>query len=111
MPLAEYIGRLLMAGIYRCKWGVGEINMSELTSMMNIGREMEKKLISVGIESAEKLIEVGAKDAFLRLKQKYPSVCLVHLYTLEGAIHDIEFNRISEDTKKELKEFSDFLKK
>ena len=85
--------------------------MSELTSMMNIGNEMEKKLISVGIESSEKLIEVGAKDAFLRLKQKYPNVCLVHLYALEGAIHDTEYNRLSEDTKKELKEFSDFLKK
>ena len=29
--------------------------MSELTSMMNIGKEMEKKLISVGIESNKKL--------------------------------------------------------
>lgn len=36
--------------------------------MMNIGREMEKKLISVGIESSEELIEAGAKDAFLKLK-------------------------------------------
>ncbi len=85
--------------------------MSELTSMMNIGKEMEKKLTSVGIESSEKLSAVGAKDAFLRLKQKYPNVCLVHLYTLEGAIQDIEFNSLSEDKKKELKEFSDFLKK
>lgn len=85
--------------------------MSELTSMMNIGKEMAKKLTSIGIESSEKLIEVGAKDAFLKLKQKYPNVCLVHLYTLEGAIQDIEFNKLSEDTKKELKEFSDFLKK
>ena len=58
--------------------------MSELTSMMNIGKEMAKKLTSVGIESSEKLIEVGAKDAFLRLKQRYPNVCPVHLYTLEG---------------------------
>ena len=84
--------------------------MSELTSMMNIGREMKKKLISVGIESAEELIEAGAKGAFLKLKQKYPNVCLVHLYALEGAIHNTEYNRLSEDTKKELKEFSDFLK-
>ncbi len=84
--------------------------MSELTSVMNIGREMEKKLISVGIESPEELIETGAKGAFLKLKQKYPNVCLVHLYTLEGAIHNTEYNRLSEDTKKELKEFSDFLK-
>ena len=85
--------------------------MSELMSMMNIGKEMARKLTAVGIESSEELIDIGAKDAFLRLKQKYPNVCLVHLYTLEGAIHDIEYNRLSEDTKRELKEFSDFLKK
>ena len=53
--------------------------MLELTSMLNIGKEMERKLISVGIESSEQLIEIGAKDAFLKLKQKYPNVCLVHL--------------------------------
>ncbi len=85
--------------------------MSELTAMMNIGKEMERKLISVGIGSSEELIKAGAKDAFFRLKQKYPNVCLVHLYTLEGAIQDTEFNSLSEDKKKELKEFSDFLKK
>lgn len=84
--------------------------MSELTSMMNIGKEMEKKLTAVGIDSAEQLIELGSKQAFLKLKEAYPSVCLVHLYTLEGAIHNIEFNNLSEDKKKELKEFSDFLK-
>ena len=84
--------------------------MARLTSMMNIGREMEKKLASVGIDSSEKLMEAGAKNAFLRLKQKYPNVCLVHLYALEGAIHNIEFNSLSEDKKRELKEFSDFLK-
>ena len=85
--------------------------MSELTSLRNIGKEMEKKLTSVGIDSAEKLIESGAKQAFMKLKEAYPSVCLVHLYTLEGAIHNTEFNRLSEDRKKELKEFSDFLKR
>lgn len=84
--------------------------MSELTSMMNIGKEMEKKLMDVGINSSEKLIEIGAKQAFLKLKEVYPQVCLVHLYTLQGAISNIEFNNLSEDKKKELKEFSDFLK-
>lgn len=84
--------------------------MSELTSMMNIGKEMEKKLTAVGIDSSEKLIEIGAKQAFLKLKEEYPSVCLVHLYSLEGAISNTEFNCLSEDKKKELKEFSDFLK-
>ena len=85
--------------------------MAGLTSMMNIGKEMEKKLMSIGIDSSEKLMETGAKNAFLRLKQTYPNVCLVHLYALEGAIQNMEFNSLSEDKKRELKEFSDFLKK
>ena len=85
--------------------------MSELTSMMYIGKEMERKLVSIGIDSSEKLIELGAKKAFVKLKQEYPQVCLVHLYTLEGAIQNTEFNSLSENKKKELKEFSDFLKK
>ncbi|MDE5699846.1 MAG: TfoX/Sxy family protein [Lachnospiraceae bacterium] len=85
--------------------------MSDLTSMTNIGNEMSKKLAAVGIDSSEKLIELGAKHAFLKLKEAYPQVCLVHLYALEGAILNTEFNSLSEDRKKELKEFSDFLKK
>ena len=85
--------------------------MAELTSMMNIGSEMAKKLTSVGIDSPEKLIETGSKQAFFKLKEAYPSVCLVHLYALEGAICNTEFNSLTEDKKKELKEFSDFLKK
>ncbi len=47
----------------------------------------------------------------MRLKGAYPSVCLVHLYALEGAIENREFNSLPEEKKKELKEFSDFLKK
>lgn len=85
--------------------------MAELTSMMNIGKEMERKLTAVGVDSSEKLIETGAKQAFLQLKNKFPQVCLVHLYALEGAIQGVEFNSLSEDRKKELKAFSDFLNK
>ena len=85
--------------------------MAELKSMANIGSEMAKKLTAVGIDSPEKLARLGAKQAFFRLKEAYPQVCLVHLYALEGAIQDIEFNHLSEEKKKELKEFSDFLKK
>lgn len=85
--------------------------MAELTSMMNIGKEMAKKLDSVGIDSAEKLVRSGSEQAFLKLKERYPNVCLVHLYALEGAVCNVEFNSLSENRKKELKEFSDFLKK
>lgn len=85
--------------------------MAELTSMMNIGGEMAKKLDSVGIGTAEELACTGAEQAFLKLKERYPNVCLVHLYALEGAICNMEFNSLPESRKKELKEFSDFLKR
>ena len=85
--------------------------MAELASMMNIGKEMAKKLDSVGIGLAEELVCSGAEQAFLKLKERYPNVCLVHLYALEGAVRNVEFNGLPEDRKKELKEFSDFLKR
>ena len=85
--------------------------MSELTSLKNIGKEMERKLKSVEINSAEELKQLGSKEAFFRLKTRYPQVCLVHLYTLQGAIDNTEYNQLSEETKKELKEYSDKFKK
>ena len=81
--------------------------MAELTSMMNIGREMSRKLASVGIDTAEELIFTGAKEAFSRLKKAYPNVCLVDLYVLEGAITNTEYNALSAGKKKELRYFSD----
>lgn len=82
----------------------------ELTEMKNIGVEMKRKLNQVGINSAEELSEVGSKEAFVRLKVAYPEVCLVHLYVLQGAIIDCEYNMLSEAVKTELKAFSDQFK-
>lgn len=84
--------------------------MAELASMINLGKEMTRKLNSVGIGCAEELMAVGSKEAFARLKAIYPNVCLVHLYCLEGAIQQVEYNSLSSETRKELKRFSDSLK-
>lgn len=84
--------------------------MPELTSMKNIGKEMARKLVSVGVNSPEALVELGAKHSFFRLKEVYPQVCLVHLYALEGAIRDVDFNSLSKEVNQDLKEFSDYLK-
>jgi len=78
--------------------------------MKNIGTEMARKLTAVGVGSPEALAGLGAKHAFFRLKEVYPKVCLVHLYALEGAIQGIELNRLPEDKRNELKEFSNYLK-
>ena len=81
--------------------------MVELSSLKNIGKEIERKLKTIGINSAEELRKIGSKDTWFRLKSKYPEICLVHLYTLEGAISDIEYNQLPEETKKDLKAFTD----
>ena len=82
--------------------------MSKLASMKNIGKELERKLAAVGVDSPEAL---KAKHTSFKLKEVFPQVCLVHLYALEGAVQDIEFNSLPEDKKQELKKFSDFLKR
>ena len=84
--------------------------MADLTSMKNIGKEMARKLAAVGVASPEALTEAGAKGAFFRLKTLYPSVCLVHLYALEGAVRGVDFNELPQETKQDLKAFSDALK-
>lgn len=84
--------------------------MATLNTMMNIGKEIETKLISVGIQTSEDLTRIGSKEAFFLLKERYPNVCLVHLYTLQGAIDNVEYNQLSEDTKKDLKAYSDRFK-
>ncbi len=81
--------------------------MIKLSKVRNIGKELERKLQIIGINSAEELKNTGSKETFFKLKQRFPEVCLVHLYSLEGAITDINFNKLSEETKKDLKAFSD----
>ena len=89
---------------------MSKTGMTELTSLRNIGKEMEKKLKSVDIMDAEELKRVGSEEAFIRLKFRYPEVCLVHLYALEGAVTDTEYDQLDEAVKQRLKEFNDRLK-
>ena len=83
--------------------------MSELTSLRNIGKNIEQRLKTVGISTAEELKKVGSKEAFVKLKSHDPGVCIVYLYTLEGAVSDIDYNHLPENIKKDLKEFNDGL--
>jgi len=83
---------------------------SSLASMANIGEALEAKLKAVGINTAEELRKAGSKNAFLSLKLRYPNVCLVHLQALEGAVLGIPHNQLPEETKLDLKDFSDGLK-
>ena len=84
--------------------------MAELTSLRNIGKELDKKLKAVDISTAEALKEAGSEEAFIRLKLRDPQVCLVHLMALEGAVSDREYNQLEEDVKRRLKGISDRFK-
>ena len=53
---------------------------------------------------------VGSREAYRRLKARYPNVCLVHLYCLEGAVTQTEYNCLAKETRADLKAFSDSLK-
>ncbi|MCL2807493.1 MAG: TfoX/Sxy family protein [Coriobacteriia bacterium] len=80
--------------------------MTELRTLKNIGKEMERKLKSIGISSVEELQQVGSREAFSRLRLQYPLVCPVHLYSLEGALLGTEYNQLPVDTKQSLKDFA-----
>lgn len=86
------------------------VEMTKLSSLPNIGKEMELKLNSIGIFSAEELQVAGSKNAFIKLKMKFDTICLVHLYCLQGAVDCEKYDRLSPEVKKELKEFADTLK-
>ena len=84
--------------------------MRSLDSMLNIGKEMKAKLFSIGVVSAEDLIRLGSKEVYSQLKERYPNVCLVHLYALQGAIDHIAYYKLSDEVKLVLKQFSDSMK-
>lgn len=71
---------------------------------------MKTKLFSIGVATSEDLIRLGSKEVFSQLKEKYPNVCLVHLYALQGAIDNIAYDKLPDEVKFDLKQFSDSFK-
>ncbi|MEW8994313.1 TfoX/Sxy family protein [Clostridium sp.] len=79
--------------------------MSKLSDLPNIGKKLEEQLNEVGIETIEQLKEVGSKQAWLDIKAIDDSPCINRLCALEGAIQGIRWHSLSEEVKRELKEF------
>ena len=84
--------------------------MESLDNMLNIGKEMKRKLFSIGGRSSEDLIRLGSKEVFLQLKKQHPNVCLVHLYALQGAIDNVDYDKLPDEVKRDLKQFHDRIK-
>lgn len=79
--------------------------MSELSALPNIGKELERQLISVGIETVEELKKVGAEDAWLRIRLIDSSACINRLLGIEGAIQGIKKTLLPDQRKEELRAF------
>ena len=79
--------------------------MNALSDLPNIGKVLEGQLKEIGIDTYELLNEAGSKKAWLKIKEIDESACVNRLYALEGAIEGIRYHNLSEDKKKELKDF------
>ncbi|WP_407462236.1 TfoX/Sxy family protein [Methanobrevibacter sp.] len=84
--------------------------MGELSKLPNIGKIVEKQLNDVGISTVDELLNLGSKEAWLKIKEVDDSACLNRLMALEGAIQNIRWHDLSDDDKKNLKEFYDLQK-
>lgn len=79
--------------------------MGELSKLPNIGSVVEEQLNKVGIKTCEQLRQAGSKQAWLMIKSFDDSACIHRLYALEGAIQGVKKTELSDEIRKELKEF------
>lgn len=79
--------------------------MGELSKLPNIGKVLEHQLNEIGIETVEELEEIGSREAWLAIKEKDPSACYNRLCGIEGAIQRIRWHNLSDNDKKNLKDF------
>lgn len=84
---------------------IGGIEMGELSKLPNIGKVLEEQLNDVGINIIDELIDIGSKEAWLKIKEIDESACINRLMALEGAIQNIRWHDLSENDKKNLKDF------
>lgn len=79
--------------------------MSELSTLPNIGKDLEQQLLQAGIETPQQLKEIGSMQAWLDIKAIDPSACHNRLCSLEGAIQGVRWHDLNDETKKDLKDF------
>ncbi|WMJ24135.1 TfoX/Sxy family protein [Paludicola sp. MB14-C6] len=79
--------------------------MGELSKLPNIGSVLEQKLNDASIYTIEDLQSIGSKESFFRIRLNDSTACFNVLCALEGAIQDIRWHYLSEETKQNLKAY------
>ncbi len=78
---------------------------SQLSALKNIGAIVEQRLNEIGIFTRADLKRVGPAAAYRRLKAKHPNTTLprcYYLYSLEGALRDVHWDRLPAGVKRQL---------
>ena len=79
--------------------------MGELSTLPNIGPEVERQLHEAGVTTAAELRALGAEDAWLRIQRHDPSACIHRLLALEDAIQGVKKTLLPPERRAELKAF------
>ena len=79
--------------------------MGEISALPNIASKLEAQLADVEITTVEQLKKIGSCEAWLRIRARDPSACIMRLYALEGAIQNVRWHHLDQATKNTLKEF------
>lgn len=90
----------------------------KISEMRNLGPMMEMDLGAVGIHFAAEVKKLGAEKTFIKMLEgrkklgRSASCCnALYLYSLYGAIHDLDWREIPSDQKEHFKTFTRELRK
>lgn len=78
---------------------------SELSRLKNIGPTIEKRLNEINVYTRSDLERIGPVKAYQWIRRNYPDrtipVCY-YLYSLQGALLNVHWDKVPEKTKKKL---------
>lgn len=84
----------------------------KISDLKNLGPTSEKHFESIGIKTAKQLVKLGWKKAMKKLVERNPKHRhSIYAYALIGALKNQEWSRISDEDKKEARDFTQSLKK
>lgn len=84
---------------------------SQLSKLRNIGATVERRLNEIGVFTRDDLAQIGPAVAYRRMKNNYPDTTLprcYYLYSLEGALRDVHWDRIPLSVKRQLSKDAGF---
>ncbi len=73
----------------------------------NIGFTINKRLNEIGVFTLGDLAEVTPKVAYKKIRELYPNKIIpkcYYLYSLQGALLDLDWRKLPEEVKKQLNE-------